>query len=120
MKRNLSNFVETESRDWKVVKFLIFAITIQAPMLLFSLQSGRVVWPLFFLFPVGLFYFFKSPFLLPNLVLGWSVYITITIIGTKSKNPRIFILMYVLIIGLVAINLKGCAAMMADPSTTTW
>jgi hypothetical protein len=89
-------------------------------MLFFSLQSGRVFWPLFLLFPVGLFYFFKSPFLFSGLVLGWSLYITITIIGTRSKNPRVFVLMYLLLIGLVAFNLKGCAAMMADPSTTTW
>ena len=56
----------------------------------------------------------------PGLVLGWAIYITITIIGVKSKNQRVFVLMYLLLIALVAFNLKGCAAMMADPSTKTW
>ena len=107
MRENIAISREIEPRRWVLLRFLLFVFTFLAPVTFFSLISGRVVWPLFLLFPVGLFYFPKSPFLFPGLVLGWSLYITVTILATRSKTPRVFVVMYLLLIGLVAFNLKG-------------
>lgn len=119
MRSNLVEFIENSPRRWELAKFAIFVVTIMAPMLLLSLYTGRLVPVLFLLFPLGLFYFFPTSFW-TNLVLGWFVYIAIITVGTKSKRPRVFILMYVLMIGLLIVNMKGCAVMMSDPSTSTW
>lgn len=118
MRTNLTGFIENNSRRWAFVKFTLFVLTIFAPMLWLSLGTGRLVWIFLLYFPLGLFYFFPtSAFFLMNLaklVLGWGVYITIVTIGTTSKKFYVFVFAYILLLGLLILNLQGCVSMIVD------
>ena len=112
--RDLNRWLETNPRSCQITKLCLFVGTIIGPMLIFSLQTGRWLPILFLFFPVGLSYFFFHGELVINLIFGWLVYLTLVVMGVKTRRTRWFLLIYLLLITAVLLNIKGCAAIMAD------
>ena len=119
MINNRFNFVGKESQGQDAVKLFVFVITLMSPTIFMYVSPGRLVVPFFFLFPAGFLYLI-FPFALPNLVIGWVVYIWLIIVGVRSRKPRMFLYMYSLFVVLMLINLKGCNVLLEDPSNTSW
>jgi len=119
MSNNRSFYLNKEPENREFLKLMVFLATLMSPTFIMYLSTGKFLLHFFFLFPMGFLYLF-FPFELPNFLLGWIVYITLMIVGVRSRKPRMFLYTYILFVILVLINLKGCSVLLEDTSDLEW
>jgi hypothetical protein len=105
--------------DNRLFRLFLFIVTFPVVPLLILGPESLPLYPLILYFPAGLLAFlYQHVNEMPpvSTVLGWLIYIGISVIAILTAKRLLFVVLYVIFLLLLAINVAGCNRIIENAS----
>jgi len=105
------NRVKSKFFGERLKRLCLFVVTfILAALSVFGIESFSV-YPFIIIFPTGLIAVLAQDFSDTSdgsTILGWLIYLSISLLGILTNNRRFFVFMYIAFVILLITNVVGC------------